>query len=70
MMPDGDYRMSQAQVAESIDESSVYALRFLALKDSKAFLGKDYPDYTPEQIEVEPRPGQRSQSRLDSCTCG
>ena len=68
-MPDGGYRMSQAQAAESIDESSVYALRFLASRDSKAFLGKDCTDYIPEQIEIEPRPGQRSQSRINSLTC-
>ncbi len=66
MMPDGGYRMSQAQAAESIDESSVYALRFLASRDSKALLGEDYTDYTPEQIEIEPRPGQRGQSRINA----
>ena len=68
-MPDGGYRMSQAQAAESIDESSVYVLRCLALRDSKALLGQDYTDYTLEQIEIEPRPGQRSQSRVNSLTC-
>lgn len=69
MMPDGGYRMSQAQAAESIDESSVYVLRCLALRDSKAFLSQDYTDYIPGQIEIEPRPGQRGQSRINSLTC-
>ena len=68
-MPDGGYRMSQAQAAESIDESSVYALRFLASRDLKVLLGEDYTDYTPEQIEIEPRPGQRGQLRIHSLTC-
>lgn len=35
MLPDGSYRMSQTQAAETIDEPPVYALRFcdpMALK--------------------------------------
>jgi hypothetical protein len=58
MLPDGSYRMSQAQAAETIDESPVYALRFLRSNDSKALLGEAYTDYTPESVEVEPEPGQ------------
>ena len=55
-MPDGSYRMSQSGAATTINESPVYALRFLASRDSKALLGETFTDYTPEQIEVEPSP--------------
>lgn len=58
-MPDGSYRMSQAGAATTINESPVYALRFLASRDSKAFLGEAFTDYTSEQIEVETSPGDR-----------
>ena len=46
MLPDGSYRMSQAQSAEVIEEAPVYALRFLRSKDSKALLEEAYTDYT------------------------
>ena len=59
-MPDGSYRMSQAGAATTIDESPVYALRFLVSRDSKALLEEAFTDYTPEQIEVEPSPGDRN----------
>ncbi|MEO1211509.1 MAG: hypothetical protein AAFX78_18505, partial [Cyanobacteria bacterium J06638_20] len=65
-MPDGSYRMSQASAADAIGDSPVYALRFLQSKDSKALLGEHYTDYTPEQIEVEPTPGKRGQSRINA----
>jgi hypothetical protein len=66
MLPDGDYRMSQAQAAEAIEEPPVYALRFLQSKDSKALLGEAYTDYTPESMEVEPEPGKRGQTRINA----
>jgi hypothetical protein len=65
-MPDGSYRMSQAGAATTINESPVYALRFLASRDSKALLGEAFTDYTPEQIEVEPSPGDRGQTRINA----
>ena len=65
-MPDGSYRMSQAGAATTINESPVYALRFLALRDSKALLGEAFTDYTPEQIEVETSPGERGQTRINA----
>lgn len=65
-MPDGTYRMSQAQAAELIKEAPVYALRFLASRDSKGLLGEGYTDYTPERIEVEPTPGKRGQTRINA----
>jgi hypothetical protein len=66
MMPDGSYRMSQAGAATAINESPVYALRFLTSRDSKALLGEAYTDYTPEQIEVETSQGDRGQTRINA----
>lgn len=66
MLPDGSYRMSQAQAAETIDEPPVYALRFLRSNDSKALLGEAYTDYTPDSVEVEPEPGKRGQTRINA----
>jgi hypothetical protein len=65
-MPDGTYRMSQASAASSIEESPVYALRFLSSRDSKALLGERYTDYKPEQVELESSPGKRGQSRINA----
>ncbi|MEE3719464.1 hypothetical protein V2H45_22220 [Tumidithrix elongata RA019] len=66
MLPDGDYRMSQAQAAGAIDEPPVYALRFLASNDSKAILGKGYTDYTPESVEVQNDGSGRGQTRINA----
>lgn len=66
MLPDGSYRMSQAQAAQAIDESPVNALRFLQSRDSTALLGETYTDYTPESVEVEPEPGKRGQTRINA----
>ena len=65
-MPNGDYRMSQQQAAESIGDAPVYALRFLASKNSKALLGEAYTDYKPESIEVENESGGRGQTRINA----
>jgi len=66
MLPDGSYRMSQTQAAETIDEPPVYALRFLRSNGSKALLGEAYTDYTPEPVEVESELGQRGQTRINA----
>lgn len=66
MLPDGSYRMSQAQVAQAVGKSPVNALRFLESKALKGLLGEGYTDYTPEQIEIEPEPGRRGQSRFNA----
>ena len=66
MLPDGSYRMSQAQAAGTIEEPPVYALRFLRSNDSKALLGETYTDYTPESVEVEASPGKRGQTRINA----
>ena len=65
-MPNGDYRMSQQQASESIGDAPVYALRFLASKNSKALLGEAYTDYKPEAIEVENESGGRGQTRINA----
>lgn len=66
MLPDGSYRMSQAQVAQAVDKPPVNALRFLESKALKSLLGEDYTDYTPEQIEIEPEQSRRGQSRFNA----
>ncbi len=66
MLPDGSYRMSQSQVAEAVDKPPVNALRFLESKALKSLLGEGYTDYTPEQIEIEPEPSRRGQSRFNA----
>ena len=66
MLPDGSYRMSQAQVAQAVGKSPVNALRFLDSKALKGLLGEGYTDYTPEPIEIEPEPGKRGQSRFNA----
>jgi hypothetical protein len=66
MLPDGSYRMSQAQVAQAVGKSPVNALRFLESKALKGLLGEGYTDYTPEPIEIEPEPGKRGQSRFNA----
>lgn len=66
MMPDGSYRMSQAQAAEAVNKPPVNALRFLSSKAIKALLGEEYTDYTPDSIEVD-SPGQgRGQTRINA----
>ncbi|WP_193892316.1 hypothetical protein [Nostoc sp. LEGE 06077] len=45
-LPSGEYVMSQTQVTEAIDLQSVYILRFLESKQSKALPGNDSEFYT------------------------
>lgn len=66
MLPDGSYRMSQAQVAQAVGKPPVNALRFLESKALKGLLGESYTDYTPEPIEIDPEPGKRGQSRFNA----
>ena len=65
-LPDGSYRMSQTQAAEAVGKSPVNALRFLRSNSIKALLGRDFTDYTPDSIEIEPEPGKRGQSRFNA----
>jgi len=48
-MPDGSYRVSQTQAAESVDQLEINARRFLASRGIKAF---PHEAYTPDSIEV------------------
>lgn len=66
MLPDGSYRMSQAQIAQAVSKPPVNALRFLASKAIKGLLGEGYTDYTPEQIEIQSEVGRRGQSRFNA----
>lgn len=66
MLPDGSYRISQAQVAQAVDKSPVNALRFLESTDLKSLLGEGYTDYTPEQIEIEPEQSHQGKSRFNA----
>ena len=66
MLPDGSYRMSQAQAAEAVNKPPVNALRFLDSKAIKGLLGKGYTDYTPEQVEIESTGGSRGGTRFNA----
>jgi AraC-like DNA-binding protein len=66
MLPDGSYRMSQAQVAQAVEKPPVNALRFLESTALKSILGESYTDYIPEQIEIEPEQSRRGQSRFNA----
>jgi hypothetical protein len=50
MLPDGTYRMSQTQMAETVAKPEINARRFLDSKAAKALLSKDY---TPDTVEIE-----------------
>ncbi len=66
MLPDGSYRMSQAQVAEAVGLSRRNVSDFLRSKAIKALIGKGYTGtiLEREEIEIEPEPGKRGQSRF------
>ena len=66
MLPDGSYRMSQAQTAKCVGKPAMNASRFLGSKSFKALLGEGYTDHTPESVEIEPEPGKRGQSRFNA----
>jgi len=53
MLPNGEYCMSQVQIAEIVDLPRQNASRFLTSKAIKALLGKDYTGHDFEQIPVE-----------------
>lgn len=66
MLPDGSYRMSQSQVAEAVGLSRRNVSDFLRSKAIKALLGEGYTGtiLDREEIEIEPEPGKRGQSRF------
>jgi len=61
MLPDGSYRMSQAQVANCIGDDAVYARNFLKSKTLKSLRGEGY---TPETFEVSSEEQSRGQTRI------
>jgi len=60
---DGNYFLSQSQVAEAVGKSEVYTRQFLQSEQAKALLGEGY---TPEKTEIEKEnPGHRGRSRIN-----
>ena len=66
MLPDGSYRMSQTQVAEAVGLSRRNVSDFLRSKAIKALMDEGYTGtiLEREEIEIEPEPGKRGQSRF------
>jgi hypothetical protein len=66
MLPDGSYRMSQTQAAEAVGLSRRNVSDFLRSNAIKALLGEGYTGtiLEREEIEIEPEPGKRGQSRF------
>ena len=66
MLPDGSYRMSQTQAAEAVGLSRRNVSDFLRSNTIKALLGEGYTGtiLEREEIEIEPEPGKRGQSRF------
>ena len=63
MLPNGGYRMSQTQAAETIGKPQRNAGRFLSSNSIKALLGNTY---TPDTIEAEGTEGQRGSPRFNA----
>jgi hypothetical protein len=62
-MPDGSYRMSQTQAAESVGKPEINARRFLDSRGIKALRGEGY---TPDSIEVDSPEQGRGQTRFNA----
>jgi hypothetical protein len=63
MLPNGEYRMSQTQMAETIAKPEINARRFLDSKGIKSLLGQSY---TPDTVEVESIDQTRGQTRINA----
>jgi hypothetical protein len=63
MLPDGSYRMSQTQMAETVSRPEINARRFLGSKGIKALLGEGY---TPDTVEVDSTEQVRGQTRINA----
>ena len=63
MLPDGSYRMSQTQAAETVGKDEINARRFLTSKSINAIRGESY---TPDSIEVESPSAKRGQTRFNA----
>ncbi|NMF59090.1 hypothetical protein [Pseudanabaena yagii] len=63
MLPDGSYRMSQTQAAETVGKDEINARRFLSSKNINAIRGEGY---TPDSIEIESLSDKRGQTRFNA----
>ena len=63
MLPDGSYRMSQTQAAETIGKPEINVRRFWSTKTAGLLLGKGY---TLDKIEAEGIQGQRGSTRFNA----
>ena len=63
MLPDGSYRMSQTQTAETVGRSEDISRRFLRSRAIKALLGGSY---TPDVLEAEGTEGRRGNPRFNA----
>ncbi|MEM9093167.1 MAG: hypothetical protein AAGC93_31125 [Cyanobacteria bacterium P01_F01_bin.53] len=65
-LPDGSYRMSQADAAAAVELSRRNASDFLRSKAIKSLLGEGYTGTISdrEEIEVEPEAGKRGSTRF------
>lgn len=62
-MPDGSYRMSLSNAAEAVGLNARNAFDFLKSKAAKSLLGEGYT-VSVADVEVEPEPGRRGQTRI------
>ncbi len=65
-MPDGSYRMSQAQAAECVNATPMSASRFLQSKAFKALKGEGYTDNAIEQIAIDSTGQTRGETRINA----
>ncbi|NEQ98832.1 MAG: hypothetical protein F6K30_19280 [Cyanothece sp. SIO2G6] len=65
MLPDGSYRMSLSQVAESVGLAPRNAFDFLRSKAIKGLLGEGYTD-SVSSVEIESSDQSRGQSRISA----
>jgi len=68
MLPGGSYRMSQTQVAETVEKGKSNTRKFLTSKAVKGLLDEDYTPGKNDGINIEPEPGKRGQSRIKPLT--
>lgn len=64
MLPDGEYRMSQTQIAECVQKDESNARKFLSSKAIKTLLGEGYTPGKNETIEVDAAEQTRGQTRI------
>jgi hypothetical protein len=65
-LPNGDYVMSQSQVAIAVDLQGIYVLRFLDEKQPEALPGKDYWNYKIDTVKDSQGRGGNRQIKVVS----